>query len=549
MPSPPDPFQVHLARAATLFKAGDVTQAGQIWQAILKRDPANRAAKAGLYQVKLALEPRPEAPDADRLLRDGCALFDLGQWAEALQKWERVLVLDPGHRLALAYANDARKELGLPALHPQAPGLPEARTPARAIPGDPGGIPAGDPDRLVYEGAQLYDMGMVDEAVVKWERALKLAPDNKDVPAYLQMASREREAEQRRVPAEPPIPPPAPPPAPAPVVLAAPPEAVAADPLGGRIAHAEHLLQQQHLEEALHAFQELLYLEPEDPRILQGYHHARALLGARDEPPAPVAQAAPHGARHLPAPVGPPAAVTALSATRRSGFNPPGARKGLALPQWFRTPRSQALVLGVLVCSVLGLALYGVHRREAALKEAVATAKRNALKPIARMVEIPSLAETVAAIRDEAAGDLADDPLLALFRAQEWQRRDPDDPAAAELVSQAREKLAHLASAGTLPDFDKAVQAGDLEGARRIILALLRRAPDDPELRARARKVALPLAVQYATKDRMPEAMEALRLVRAMFPQDPSWQAKLKLLESIQAMAKSDRTPWIQLLG
>jgi tetratricopeptide (TPR) repeat protein len=391
-------------------------------------------------------------------------------------------------------------------------------------------------------------MGMPDEAVAKWKLALELAPDHKDAPAYLQMAQREREAEQRRVPAAP-TPTPAAhapaPSAPSPEIRLDQPEA-AVDSRESRIVQAEHLLQQQHLQEALQGFQELLDLEPEDPRILRGYHHARALLGARDEPSTALAVTP---ARSLPAPVGPPTVVTAQSATRRGGFNPPGARKGLALPGWFRTPGSQAAVLGILVCLAVGLALYGVHRREAALKDAVATAKRNALKPIARMVEVPSLAETVPAIREEAEGTLGDDPLLAYFRAEEWQRRDPDDPAAAELQRQAKDRLAHLAVAGSLADFDKAVQLGDLEGARRCVLGLLSRTPDDQDLRARARKVALALVVQYATKDRMPEAAETLRLGRAMFPQDPSWQAKLKLLESIQAMAKSDRTPWIQLLG
>ena len=47
----------------------------------------------------------------------------------------------------------------------------------------------------------------------------------------------------------------------------------------------------------------------------------------------------------------------------------------------------------------------------------------------------------------------------------------------------------------------------------------------------------------------MGKAREALRLGRAMFPQDPTWPARLKLLEAIQDMAKPDRTPWIQLLG
>ena len=64
-----------------------------------------------------------------------------------------------------------------------------------------------------------------------------------------------------------------------------------------------------------------------------------------------------------------------------------------------------------------------------------------------------------------------------------------------------------------------------------------------------ARRALLALVPLYVEEEKMDKAKDALILGRAMFPQDPGWQARLKLLEAIQAMAKPDRGPWIQLLG
>jgi hypothetical protein len=116
-------------------------------------------------------------------------------------------------------------------------------------------------------------------------------------------------------------------------------------------------------------------------------------------------------------------------------------------------------------------------------------------------------------------------------------------------VRQSRDKLAGPPPSASVADFDKAVQTGNLDGARNIILGLLRHDPDDLDLRGRARKVLLALAPLYAGEDHLGKARDTLCLGRAMFPQDLTWQARLKLLEALQAMAKSDRTPWIQLLG
>jgi hypothetical protein len=203
----------------------------------------------------------------------------------------------------------------------------------------------------------------------------------------------------------------------------------------------------------------------------------------------------------------------------------------------------------LLALALVGAVFYGAHRREAALKEAVAAAKPDALTPVSRMVEIPSLEVSLDAVRREAQGALADDPLLSYLRAQEWQRLDPDDGAAPLLLDKARQKMAALAHPPVVPDLDKTIQGGDLETALQSAQILLRQTPDDAELRARARKVILVLVPIYADKERMGDARDALRLGRALYPQDKTWPARLRLLESIKAMAKPDRAPWLQLLG
>jgi len=525
---PADPYQAHLDRAASLFDAGDVVQAGQIWQAVLKRDPANQAARAGLFRVKAALDQKSGAWDNERLLQEGCTLFDMGQMADALQKWEQVLGNDPGHKLALAYANDARRELGLPPLAPaRGPDQPAAQAPpAQAGP---------DLDQLVREGAQLYDLGMAEEAMVKWGRVLELRPEHKDALEYLQMARRDQAQAAAQAAA----------PAPAPERRSAP--GPVQDPFETQIWRAEQLLRERRLEEAGAAFQQLLDQGSRNPRVLHGYQQSRALLAAQvPEPPAPPAQAAP--ARPAIQPVGPPRALT-VRPPQRAGFRLPGALSGLRLPARLATPRNLMIAAAVALLALTGLTVYGLRRREAALREAVAAAKQNALRPVSRMVDIPQLTETLAAVRAEAEQALAEDPLLAYFRAQEWQRLDPDSPAATLLLQHAKDKLTFMQPTATLADYDRALQAGDLEAARRAILSLLRHDPDDPDLRGRARKVLLALAPFYAGDERMGKAREALRLGRAMFPQDLNWAARLRLLEAIQDMAKPDRTPWLQLLG
>ena len=157
----PDPYAPYLRQADDLFARDELVKAGQIWQAILKQQPAHAEARERLVTVRqrllalreaqqVAAAPAPPSvaptptptpiptpnqapaptsapapPEPNHLVIEGCTLYDMGQLGDALKKWEQALAIDPGHPLARSYANGARGELGLPPLP-----APAAQAPA-----------------------------------------------------------------------------------------------------------------------------------------------------------------------------------------------------------------------------------------------------------------------------------------------------------------------------------------------------------------------------------------------------------------------------------
>ena len=154
-------LEEHLKHAAALFDVGKIVMAGQLWQAILKIDPANSEAKAGLRKVRDSLaagadaesavsgtdsdapaaslqaqplseesqDERDELPQPDdaqddssasasaefeRYLLKGRSLYDEGDLQGALEAWEKAFAIDPGQSLVQSYARGVRRELGLP---------------------------------------------------------------------------------------------------------------------------------------------------------------------------------------------------------------------------------------------------------------------------------------------------------------------------------------------------------------------------------------------------------------------------------------------------
>jgi len=608
-----DPFESYLKRAADLFESGDIVQAGQIWQAILKKKPEHESARAGLYKVKLyfdaratqgglvtqkpsdetgdvrathgapskpldpeitrlleqgctlydaghvedaltkwvqvlakepdnvlakgyiigarrtlgqpasgrpvepaetsapvallaAAPPEPEV-DTERLLRDGCTLFDMGQLEDALRKWEQILAHDPGHGLARAYVQDARKDLGLPPLEEGARPAAVSAEPVAAA-----AEPEGDErlERLIRDGVQLYDMGMVGEAMEKWQQVLDQVPGHKDAEAYLVMAKRDV----------------APPPSrPVPVP--------ASQEMSGRDFPGLQPRTQSQAPAPLAL--ELVLEEPAPP--------------AAPSPAAPGQAAPGQAAPSQATPVTPPSALTAGAPNVRKGLNLPELMKQVSLPAWVASP---AFILGTiagLVILLFGSFFFLRHRKDKALRGSVAAFRASAVSPVARGSEIANLLQGPGEIRQEAQSALGDDPLLAYLRAQECLRLDPGDAASAQILERAKVELAKEAPAGSREDFEKQLKDRDLEAADRILTTLLGRNPDDAILRERAVRLYGALVQAYASKEQWTEAETRLRRARAMFPADRSWDAKLRLLSHVQSLSRSERIPWIQLLG
>lgn len=571
----PDPYAPYLRQADQLFAQGEIVKAGQIWQAILKQQPGHLEARDRLLALRDRLlaqreaeaaaapapaltpvapapapapEPVPEPPPApasagvgpDRMVIEGCTLYDLGQVADALQKWEQVLALDPGHTLALGYANGARRELGLPPLQGSAPAsLPEDLAPAAEE----------DVAKLLREAVQLYDMGLTEEAISKWERVLVLEPHREEVRVYLRQAK--QEVTQAQVEA-------------APVAAApaaqAPAPSSDAEALALKLRQAEHLLSLQRYEEAAFTFQQALSLAPGHPAVLEGLERCRRPRAAA---PSLAVEPAfdPHGRIAMveeeptlvmthPGPVEPPLSLT------RTG---PAAREGLTLPDrlqeastrlpWLREPRFWAWAGGISLA--LGVGLYAVHtyRKDQELKESVKAARAAAVAPVLQQAQAPELAQSPADILQEAETALELDPLHAYLRVQAVLAMNPGDAAAAQLLEKARLGLPGGATGASLPEFQKHLQNGDLEAAAKVMDALLRAQPDDPSLRIRAARLHLALCSAHASQAKWTEAAEDLRRGRALFPADKTWQTRLRLLERVKTLPKADQAAWLPLLG
>lgn len=601
-----DPYAPHLRQADDLFAQGEIVKAGQIWQAILKQQPTHAGARERLLAVKqrlLALHeaaapavPEPAAPpapeaapmvepapvvepapevepapvlesapavadprsttpeeplpspppgvitgslDPDRLLTEGCTLYDMGQTGDALRKWEQVLTLDPAHALARGYANGARRELGLPAL--PAPVAP-APAPLEAPPTDE------DADKLLREAVQLYDMGLVEEAISKWERVLLQEPHRQEVEGYLRMARAEVGQEPLRA-------------APAGAALPEP------ESLDLKLRQAEHLLTLQRHEEAAFTFQQALRLAPGDARALQGLERCRKPAGQARGPVADARSSAPvlvldpqgriamadQGPRPTPTEsqgIEPPAALLKAAPPPREGPSVPDRlREAVERLPWLKDPKVLAGIGGSILVLAVGLGLVHSHRKDQALLEEVRAARSAAMAPVARQTQAPDLSESPESLREEAEATLGTDPLRAFLRAEALVTRHPGNAAGAQLLERARAGLPGGVTGASLPEFQKHLQNGDLEAALRVMDALLRAQPGDADLRARAGRLHLALCAAHAGQAKWEEAHEDLLRGRALFPGDKTWQIRLKLLERVKALPKAQRAAWIPLLG
>jgi tetratricopeptide (TPR) repeat protein len=604
----PDPYAPHLRQAEDLFAQGEIVKAGQIWQAVLKQQPSHTGAREGLLAVKqhllaqrdaeiqaappepaaeevpapaplpqtpatatpepaaeagekpqAELNPRATAPELplarlvgiplaepaspERLLAEGCTLYDMGQVADALHKWEQVLALDPDHALARGYANGARRELGMPPTQ-----APAAKVAAHEEPSSA----EEDVDKLLREAVQLYDMGLVEEAISKWERVLIQEPSRKEVEGYLRQARIELGQGASISTAA--VPAPAP--------------ASATEPLDLKLRQAEHLLNLQRHEEAAFTFQQALAMDPGNAQARQGLERCRR----PSPPPSPVAQRAPapvvtldaqgriamaeevaapaRGLSTEPKGIEPPAALLKAAPTPREGPSVPDRfRTILEQVPWLKDPKIIAGIGGGCLVLAVGFGLLHHYRKNQALEEDVRAARAAAVAPVAQQSQAPDLTEPAEALRQEADSALGTDPLRAYLRAETLVLRNPADAAGAQLLEKARAGLAGGVTGASLPEFQKHLQNGDLEAAAKVIDSLLRADPGNADLRSRAARLHLVLCGAHASQAKWDEAEGDLLRGRALFPADKTWQSRLKLLEQVKTMPKNQQASWIALLG
>jgi tetratricopeptide (TPR) repeat protein len=509
--------------------------------------PAGALTPAPLPAPAPVAAPAPMDDDTqEKLLREGCTLYDMGQVEDALRKWNQLLAAVPDHAMALQYAEGARRELGLPLDGSVAPAAP-VHPVTQEVP-----IYGADEeaaDKLLREGCLLYDMGLPEEAIGKWEQALKLAPHRSDIQSFLDNAHQDLATAAAA-------------PAPAPAAPAPGPS-----PADEKARQAEHLMGMQRFEEAAFTYQQALDLDPGHSQAKAGLLRARAAQGAPMRPtssnpsgpiriemdrPDPVPEV-PAPAAAGPEPVQPPSALTKPAPAPRAGLQikAPEGFDASKLPDWVKNPMVWAGAAGGLLVLILGTLLYKSHARDSQLAEDVAAARRAAVAKAARDAEVLNLAETDASILSEGKQALGEgDAVRAYLRAQTLLKKNPSDGAAAQLLDQSKAALSQAGLVGaTAEEYHRHLQEGDLDNAAKVLDALLRANPDDPGLRSQGLRLYLRLAEDHASQGRWSDAQTDLLRGRALGPEDPAWSARLALLPKIQGMSKGDQALWIAMLG
>ena len=642
----PDPYAHHHEEANRLLAAGEIVKAGQIWQAILKQVPEHAAAQAGLLKVREGLwaqqqaalaqappedaflsatetpktspegytligasdptppggqpqvseaspeavapamaeaaaapdpapahpepEPKPE-PEAsptrpsdetrDRLLREGCTLYDMGQLEDALLKWESLLRMDPDNALARGYVEDARKELGLPPLGSGIPAAPASQVEEASGPSQEA-IEAAE--KLVREGCLLWDMGLSEEATGKWRKALELAPHHHDIRQYLDQAERDladASATQALVTSSPDLT--------VPIHTHSGSSPALNETLETKLRQAEHLLGLQRYEEAAFSLQQALRIAPGDPRVLD------ALRRCSPDATSQIVHAVTPGTVPKPArtpvlvemdpdafertnpgllseAVSVPASVTRPAAPVRAGlsFGAPRVLEQLQGLEMLRDPKVWAITAGILLLLIGGGTAIQSWRKDAQLKTDVEEARQAALSQASKAALVPDLVPTHAQVLAEAREALSSDPVRSYLLAQFLLKQNPGNAEAAQLFERAKKGLGSGGVAGaSLEEFQKHLAGGNLEAAQKVMDALLRAQPENQDLRTKASRMERALAEDHANQGHFEEARLHLLRARALMPEDSGWNERLRLLEQMKSMSKAQRSGWAGLLG
>jgi len=497
----------YLREASELFDAGEVVKAGQIWQAILKKDPSINEAKSGLLKVREILSktgcqaqssaagshPLSEtaSEDIESYLREGCSLYDMGALHEALHAWEKVLDIDPGHSKALSYVRGVRKELGL--------AMPDVM--AVAAPNQPQSRKSQELKKLLDRGSQLYEVGMFEDALNTWESALALEPDNSLVKGYLAM--------------------------------------VQAD-LKSRSAAAQT--------SSLPSFSEPVQTHFESEPAIPVEKTEQKTVSTEELDTQPPIN------RPFPVPAQTPQTKMPWVITQKPGMkrqNPEPTektKKGVSLPSL--KPRFLRIVIVIVLLLAAGAAWLRSVRKDAILIATQAAIREEAIKNVQQSNRLNDLALTPTELKSQAKAAIHDSPLRAYLLAQEVINRDNLDTTAARLLEQAQQAMAALPLPGTSGgNFNRLMASGNLEAAEALMEARLRQFPNDMRAREDLARVSLLMVRAFVKQDKWDSARSRLLMGASLFPKDPTWQARLKLLEHLQSIPKEEQHRWIDLLG
>lgn len=193
------------------FQRGDVAEAEEQFQAVLKMSPGHR--EAGNYRQRITEIKRGRVASH---MGNAMALFDARLWSRAVEAFERVLEVDPGNKLAASKRNQALSMIDLKDLYEQGERyygrgqfVQAMELFDRVLAKDPNHVEAkryldNSQRQLHLKIEQHFNRGLsyyanedYDNAIKEWERVLAFSPDHAQSLEYRQQARQKLEALQK----------------------------------------------------------------------------------------------------------------------------------------------------------------------------------------------------------------------------------------------------------------------------------------------------------------------------------------------------------------
>jgi tetratricopeptide (TPR) repeat protein len=202
----------------------------------------------------------------------------------------------------------------------------------------------------------------------------------------------------------------------------------------------------------------------------------------------------------------------------------------------------------------VGWGLYYWHfGKEAILNATQEAIKEEAIRTASQSAKAVKLDIGTKGLKDQARIAMRENnPLMAYLFAQEAISRDPSDTAAPKLLEQAQQAMAALPPGRTDGDISRMLSTGDIDAAEAVLEASLRRNPNNMRVRENMARVSLLQARIHINQDGWDRARSYLLMGAALYPRDPSWQARLYLLEKLRSLPKEEKEEqqrWLDLLG